>query len=239
MNHINSLLSAAVSETTTFTDIIKNSVLDNFSASISISSILITLTISFVLGLFIYVLYQRIFSGILYSKSFNVSLIGMTMITALVIIAINSNLVLSLGMVGALSIVRFRTPIKDPTDLVFLFWAAVAGIVTGAGYYSLAIIGSIFIGLILFFFIKGRKPDTPFLLVVHCSTDEAELLVEKHITSNVKRFNIKQKTVHSDQLETTYEIRLKENTGSFVNALSQINGVQHAVLISYNGDYVS
>ncbi|MGO4375639.1 DUF4956 domain-containing protein, partial [Paenibacillus sp. MCAF20] len=120
--------------TTNFTDILKKSVLENVSSDISIAKILITLAVAFLIGFFIFVLYKRIFSGVLYSKSFNVSLIGMTMITAVVIIAINSNLVLSLGMVGALSIVRFRTPIKDPTDLIFLFWAAVAGIVTGAGF---------------------------------------------------------------------------------------------------------
>ncbi|MGV2805849.1 DUF4956 domain-containing protein, partial [Clostridium perfringens] len=136
--------------TTNFSDIIKNSVMENFVSDISIAKILITLSVSFVIGLFIYLLYKRVFSGVLYSKSVNVSLIGMTMITAVLIIAINSNLVLSLGMVGALSIVRSRTPIKDPTDLIFLFWAAVAGIVTGAGFYTLAAIGSIAVGLILF-----------------------------------------------------------------------------------------
>ncbi|GJM77263.1 hypothetical protein HMSSN036_94790 [Paenibacillus macerans] len=120
--------------TTNFSDIVKKSILDNFASDISISKIIITLGVSFLIGLFIYILYRRVFSGVLYSKSFNVSLIGMTMVTAMVIIAVNSNLVLSLGMVGALSIVRFRTPIKDPTDLIFLFWAAAAGIVAGAGF---------------------------------------------------------------------------------------------------------
>ena len=176
METTNTVTSAAATNTTSnsFTDIIKNSVLDSFGTDIAISQIIISLAISFIVGLFIYFLYRRIFSGILYSKSFNVALIGMTMITATVIIAINSNLVLSLGMVGALSIVRFRTPIKDPTDLIFLFWAAVAGIVTGAGFYTLAIIGSLIIGLILFFFIKGGSTETPFLLVVNCDHDTAE-----------------------------------------------------------------
>lgn len=153
-------MNATSNETTNFSNIIKKSVLENFASDISIAKILIMLAIAFVIGLFIYLLYKRVFSGVLYSKSFNVSLIGMTMITAVVIIAINSNLVLSLGMVGALSIVRFRTPIKDPTDLIFLFWAAVAGIVTGAGFYTLAAIGSVVVGLILFFFIKKRQ-STP------------------------------------------------------------------------------
>lgn len=189
----------AASENTTstnFADIIKSSVLDSFGTDIPMSEILISLSISFIIGLFIYFLYRRIFSGVLYSKSFNVALIGMTMITATVIIAINSNLVLSLGMVGALSIVRFRTPIKDPTDLIFLFWAAVAGIVTGAGFYTLAIIGSLIIGLILFFFIKGSSPDSPYLLVVNCANDLAEQQLEKHIAKDVKKFNVKQNQLH-------------------------------------------
>lgn len=170
--------------TNTFSDIIKNSVIDNFVSDISISKMLITLGVAFLIGYFIYLLYKRVFSGVLYSKSFNVSLMGMTMITATVIIAINSNLVLSLGMVGALSIVRFRTPIKDPTDLIFLFWAAVAGIVTGAGFFTLAIVGSIIIGLILFLFIKHSSIETPYLLVINCDSDESEREVHSHITSN-------------------------------------------------------
>lgn len=162
--------------TTNFSDIVKKSILDNFASDISISKIIITLGVSFLIGLFIYILYRRVFSGVLYSKSFNVSLIGMTMVTAMVIIAVNSNLVLSLGMVGALSIVRFRTPIKDPTDLIFLFWAAAAGIVAGAGFYTLAALGSAIVGLILFLFIKSSSLETPYLLVVNCENDESEQL---------------------------------------------------------------
>ena len=109
---------------TNFSDILENSFINNFVSDISLSKILITMGMAFIIGFFIYLLYKRVFSGVLYSKSFNVSLIGMSMITAMIILAVNSNLVLSLGMVGALSIVRFRTPIKDPTDLIFLFWSA-------------------------------------------------------------------------------------------------------------------
>jgi uncharacterized membrane protein YhiD involved in acid resistance len=230
---------AATEATTNFTDILKNSVLENFASDISLSKILITLGVAFLLGFFIYLLYKRIFSGVLYSKSFNVSLIGMTMITAVVIIAINSNLVLSLGMVGALSIVRFRTPIKDPTDLIFLFWAAVAGIVTGAGFFTLAVIGSVVVGLILFFFVKGGSVETPYLLVVNCDNDATEQLVHKQVGTLVKRYNVKQKTVTQGNIEMTLEIRLRDETGRFVNQLTELAGVRNAVLISYSGDYVS
>ncbi|WP_339315721.1 DUF4956 domain-containing protein [Paenibacillus sp. FSL R10-2734] len=235
------LAATATSDTTTntFTDIIKNSVLDNFVSDISISKMLITLGVAFLIGYFIYLLYKRVFSGVLYSKSFNVSLMGMTMITATVIIAINSNLVLSLGMVGALSIVRFRTPIKDPTDLIFLFWAAVAGIVTGAGFFTLAIVGSIIIGLILFLFIKHSSIETPYLLVINCDGDESEREVHNHITKSVKRYNVKQKTVSANNIELTLELRLDDKVGGFVNTVSDLKGVKNALLISYSGDYVS
>lgn len=225
--------------TNTFSDIIKNSVIDNFVSDISISKMLITLGVAFLIGYFIYLLYKRVFSGVLYSKSFNVSLMGMTMITATVIIAINSNLVLSLGMVGALSIVRFRTPIKDPTDLIFLFWAAVAGIVTGAGFFTLAIVGSIIIGLILFLFIKHSSIETPYLLVINCDSDESEREVHNHITKSVKRYNVKQKTVSANNIELTLELRLDDKVGGFVNTVSDLKGVKNALLISYSGDYVS
>ncbi|WP_313638678.1 DUF4956 domain-containing protein [Paenibacillus sp.] len=235
------LAATATTDTTTntFSDIIKNSVIDNFVSDISISKMLITLGVAFLIGYFIYLLYKRVFSGVLYSKSFNVSLMGMTMITATVIIAINSNLVLSLGMVGALSIVRFRTPIKDPTDLIFLFWAAVAGIVTGAGFFTLAIVGSIIIGLILFLFIKHSSIETPYLLVINCDSDESEREVHNHITKSVKRYNVKQKTVSANNIELTLELRPDDKVGGFVNTVSDLKGVKNTPLISYSGDYVS
>ena len=154
-------------ESVNWSDVINTDILSNFNNDISLLEIGVTLLISFLLGLFIYTLYRRIFSGVLYSKSFNISLVGLAMITSLIIMAISSNLVLSLGMVGALSIVRFRTPIKDPTDLIFLFWALATGIITGAGLYSLAILGSVVIGLVLFIFMKKSSFETPYLFVVN------------------------------------------------------------------------
>jgi uncharacterized membrane protein YhiD involved in acid resistance len=224
---------------THFTDILKNSVLDNFASGIDMTKMILSLTVAFLIGFFIYILYKRVFSGVLYSKSFNVSLIGMTMVTAMVIIAVNSNLVLSLGMVGALSIVRFRTPIKDPTDLIFLFWAAAAGIVTGAGFYSLAVIASVIIGLVLFFFIKRTSFETPYLLVVNCEGDQSEQELQKVVGRLVKRYNVKQKTVTPNNIETTLEVRLRDKEGQFVNQIMGLKGVKNAVLISYSGDYVS
>ncbi|WP_282938562.1 DUF4956 domain-containing protein [Paenibacillus sp. RC67] len=224
---------------TNFSDLLKKSVVNNFVSDINISKILLSLAVAFFIGFFIYLLYKRVFSGVLYSKSFNISLIGMSMVTAMVIIAVNSNLVLSLGMVGALSIVRFRTPIKDPTDLIFLFWAAAAGIVSGAGFYTLAIVGSVIIGLVMFFFIKKSSFETPYLLVINCEGDSAEKEVHTLVGRLVKRYNVKQKTVTHGNIETTLEIRLRDNEGNFVNQINELQGVKNAVLISYNGDYVS
>lgn len=223
----------------TFSDIITDSVISQFSSDISISQILISLSFAFFIGLFIYLLYKRIFSGVLYSKSFNVSLIGMSLVTAMVIIAINSNLVLSLGMVGALSIVRFRTPIKDPTDLIFLFWSAAAGIVTGAGFYTLALIGSVIVGIVLFVFVKGASLETPYLLVVNADSNVNENDVYGKLNKLVKRYNVKQKTVTTDNIEMTVELRLKNDKPQFVNEITAIPGIKNAVLVSYSGDYVS
>ncbi|MDQ0175515.1 DUF4956 domain-containing protein [Bacillus chungangensis] len=222
-----------------FSDMIKNSFLENFQSDISLLQMVITLALAFAIGVFIYVLYKRIFSGVLYSKSFNISLVGLSLITSLMIMAINSNLILSLGMVGALSIVRFRTPIKDPTDLIFLFWSVAVGIVTGAGFYTLAILSSIVIGLVLFIFMKKASFETPYLLVVHCEGDQAEKELYENINNMVKRHSVKQKTVTHDDIEITLELRLTNNEPRFVNHISEIAGVKNAVLISYNGDYVS
>ncbi|MFD1334162.1 DUF4956 domain-containing protein [Oceanobacillus iheyensis] len=229
------------SETTNsvnWSDIFNSEVLSNFNTDISLIEIGITMSISFLLGLFIYFLYKRVFSGVLYSKNFNISLIALSMITSLIIMAIGSNLILSLGMVGALSIVRFRTPIKDPSDLIFLFWALAVGIITGAGFYKLSIIGSIIIGLVLFLTMKKSNLETPYLFVVNVTDHQAEQKVYEQLKTEVKRFNIKHKSVTANETEMTIEVRLKRSEPSFVNSISDIQGVENAVLISYNGDYV-
>lgn len=222
-----------------FLDIIKKSVVSNFASDISISNILIRMSIAFFIGLFIYLLYKRVFCGVLYSKSFNVTLIGITMVTTMIIIAVGSNLILSLGMVGALSIVRFRTPIKDPTDLIFIFWGAAAGIVVGAGFYPLAVAASIMIGIVMYIFSKKVSFETPYLMVVNCNGDDSEKHVFSLVHDHAKRYNLKQKNVSPDNIELTLEVRVKDKESSFVNKISAVAGVKNAVLISYNGDYVS
>jgi len=222
----------------TFNDILKSSFVEKVT-SFSPLDMVIALALSFVLGLFIFYVYKKTFNGVMYSASFGVSLLAMTLITTLIILAITSNVVLSLGMVGALSIVRFRSAIKEPLDIAFLFWAISAGIVTGAGLIPLAVFGSLFIGIIMVLFVNKKSTDNPYILVVNCIDDKCEESVTKAITESVKKYMVKSKTVSKSGIELTIEVRLKDMTTQFVNQLSDIEGVSNTVLVSYNGDYMS
>lgn len=157
----------------TFQDIFKSDFLDSIQ-SFSLIDTGMALLISLALGLFVFFVYKKTFHGVLYSSTFGVALVGLSMVTTLVILAVTSNVVLSLGMVGALSIVRFRAAIKDPLDIVYLFWALACGIVTGAGQFLMAIIGSIVVGVVLLIFVNRKENDHPYLLVVSCEDDRAE-----------------------------------------------------------------
>ena len=151
----------------TFQDIFKSSFLERMD-SISLFDMLLALIMAFLLGLFLFFIYKKSYSGVMYSASFGVTLLVMTLITTLLIMAVTSNVVLSLGMVGALSIVRFRTAVKEPMDIAFLFWAIAIGIVLAAGLIPLAVFGSLFIGLVLLVFSSRKEGDSPYILVVHC-----------------------------------------------------------------------
>ena len=156
-----------------FNDIFKSSFLENVTA-VSLPDMALALVLSFCLGLFIYLVYKKTYSGVMFSRTFGGSLIAMTMITTMVILAVTSNVVLSLGMVGALSIVRFRTAIKEPMDIAFLFWAIAGGIVLAAGMIPLAIVGSIIIGVILIVFCNRKTIEKPFIAVITCADAAAE-----------------------------------------------------------------
>lgn len=221
-----------------FNDIFKNSFLEN-TVQFSIVDTLISLVLAYALGMFIYFIYKKTYQGVVFSRSFGVSLIALTMISTFIILAVTSNVVLSLGMVGALSIVRFRTAIKDPLDVVYLFWAVGVGIVLGACMYPLAVIGSIIVGLILLIFVRAKTPECDFILVVECQNEEAEKKSAEVIAAAVKKFAVKSKTVARGYLEVTYEIRLNANETGFVNKVTACEGVDKAVLVSYNGDYMA
>jgi uncharacterized membrane protein YhiD involved in acid resistance len=226
-----------VNDTLTFQDIFKNSFLENAVTDFSLVNVAVTLLISFLLGVFIYAVYKKTFNGVMYSKNFNISLVGMSMITTLIIMGVTTNIVLSLGMVGALSIVRFRTAIKDPIDIVYLFWAIAAGIVTGAGQYLLAIIGSLVVGLMLIIFTRKTVTEIPYMVVVGCSDAAAEEKLLSVLTEHVKRLSVKSKAVRGGQgIELTVEVRLKNENTDFVNQLAALEGVSDVVLVSYNGE---
>ena len=221
----------------TFQDIFKSSFLENITG-ISMLDMIIALTLAFLLGLFIFFVYKKSYSGVMYSASFGVTLIALSLITTLLILAVVSNVVLSLGMVGALSIVRFRTAIKEPMDIAFLFWAIAVGIVLAAGLIPLAVFGSIFIGVVLFVFSKKKTVDSPYILVVHCENRDMEEQTRIFVKSQVKRLNLKSKSVNHGCVELNYEVRLKDDNSAFVNELEAMSGVSRVVLVSYNGDYM-
>ena len=221
----------------TFQDIFKSSFLDNIS-SVSIPDMLLSLVLAFALGMFIFLIYKKTYAGVMYSSGFGVTLLALTMITTLVILAVTSNVVLSLGMVGALSIVRFRTAIKEPLDIAFLFWAIAAGIVLAAGMLPLAVIGSLAIGAVLLLF-ANRKPHVrPYIAVLQCDGPASEKEAVAYLNAKVQRCVVKSKTVQQGRVELDLEVRLKNDQTDFINALAELDGVTSAVLVSYNGDYM-
>ena len=221
----------------TFRDIFKSSFLDNVS-SISLFDMALALVLAFGVGLFIFFVYKKTYAGVMYSSGFGVTLVALTMITTLVILAVTSNVVLSLGMVGALSIVRFRTAIKEPLDIAFLFWAIAAGIVLAAGMIPLAVFGSVLIGIILLIFANRKESSNPYIVVLTCDGHDSEQEALAYLKEKTKRCSVKSKSVQRGMVELNLEVRLKDDNTDFVNELSELSGVQSAVLVSYNGDYM-
>lgn len=220
-----------------FEDIFKSSFLENI-ASVSILDMLLALVLAFGIGMFIFFVYKKTYTGVMYSSSFGVTLIALTMITTLVILAVTSNVVLSLGMVGALSIVRFRTAIKEPLDIAFLFWSLAVGIVLAAGMIPLAVFGSVAIGLILLFFVNKDSHKNPYIVVLQCDGHESETRAKKFLESKVQKCTIKSKSAQEGMVELNLEVRLVDDNTDFINELSALNGVRSAVMVSYNGDYM-
>lgn len=221
----------------TFDNIFKNGFLENIE-SFSLWDTLLIFFLALVIGLVIVGVYKETYSGVMYSSTFATSLLGICLITTFVILAVTSNVILSLGMVGALSIVRFRTAIKEPLDIVFLFWSIAVGIVLGAGLIPLAYIGSSIIGLMLFIFANRKGLDSPYIIVINCNNSEAEKKCLSIVSSEVKKYKIKSKTVNKDSIELIIEIRLHTNESNFINDMTQLDGVSNVVLVNYNGEYM-
>ena len=222
----------------TFNDIFKSSFLENVP-EFSILDALIGLAVALVIGLFIFIIYKKTLTGVLYSSGFALTLAGLSLVTTLVIMAVTSNVVLSLGMVGALSIVRFRTAIKEPVEIVFLFWSLAVGIVIGAGMIPLAVIGSAIIGVILLLFANRKIHNDPYILVTNCTDENAENAVMDILGKEAEHCVVKSKTVTTSGIELTAELCTKTASTAFVNAIAQLPGVETATLVSYNGEYLS
>lgn len=221
-----------------FNDMIKKSFvkLDVF-AKVSIVDVLICMLMTFIVGMFIFYIYKRTFRGVIYNYNYNVALVAMCLITSLVIMTISSNVILSLGMVGALSIVRFRTAVKDPMDIVFMFWSIAAGIASGAGIYPISVFGSLLIGLILVILFKRSSNDCVYLLIIHYHESANDGV--RHALNRLKKYTIKSKTVSNGNVELTLEVKLKSDNTAFVNRISSIEGVIDAALVSYNREYAA
>ena len=221
-----------------FNDVFKSSFLENISEFSAVDTV-IGLVFALLICLYIFIIYKKTLTGVMYSSGFALTLVGLSLVTTLVIMAVTSNVVLSLGMVGALSIVRFRTAIKEPVEIVFLFWSLAAGIVIGAGMIPLAVIGSAIIGIILLLFANRKNHSTPYILVLNCVNEKAETEVQNILGKDTEHYIVKSKTINPSGIELTMELRTKNATTDFVNRIAELTGVENATIVSYNGEYIS
>lgn len=199
---------------------------------LTVERVLLGLIVTFIVTLFIFYVYRKTFKGIIYTRNFNAGLVLTGLVVTLVTIPISSNIALSLGMIGALSIVRFRTAIKDPADIVFTFWAIAVGIASGAALYMVAIIGSLIIGFFMFTLSKARfHSDDPYLLIMHYKS-EAESAVQRALPKN----KIRSRTVTSEGVELMLEVRMKAKETAKIDDLMKIEGVKDVSLVSYSAD---
>ena len=219
-----------------FMDMIKKSVISEFTGTITVDKILISLLVAFVIGVFIVFIYKKTYSGVVYSKSFSLCIILLGMVTAMVIRTISSNLALSLGMVGALSIVRFRTAIKEPTDTVFMFWSITAGIMAGAGLYIVAIIASLGIGILYFVgYMLGFKAKHQYLFIVKYDARIDETIIRQ--VKKLPKTKLKSKSISKNIVELTFELELKNDDAKVLDNFKNIEGVTSVSVISYQNDF--
>ena len=199
--------------------------------------IVVALVVAFGVGLLIYYIYQKSFRGVIYNQQFAVSLALLTILTTMITLAISSNIALSLGMVGALSIVRYRTAIKDPADLIFLFWAVGTGIAIGAKFHYLAIVGSLIVILMLYTIGRRTPPTETFILIVHYTGEDIAGELRRILQG--KRFQIKSKTIRKLNVEMALEVEVKNNNVAFMDAINSLPAVNDAALVQYTGGFTS
>ncbi|NLJ95840.1 MAG: DUF4956 domain-containing protein [Clostridiales bacterium] len=219
----------------TFSDIFKKSFLKDASMDLDFYNVIMALLAAFICGMIIFFVYKFFYRGVLYSHTFNILLVFACMITAFIVLTISSNIALSLGMVGALSIVRFRTAVKEPLDTGFLFFAIAIGITCGASLYLMSLVCTIFISFIYILLVHLKQRANVFLFILKYNKAVSED-VEKELT-NLK-YSLKNKTIMDDRVELIVELKLRaKDTTNFVSTLSQLDGVHSATLINYNGDF--
>jgi uncharacterized membrane protein YhiD involved in acid resistance len=223
----------------TINDIFKNSFIEQTTGDLSLLQMGLTLSVALLLGLGIFYIYKRTFQGVMYSKTFNISLVILSLISATIIVGVTNNLVLSLGMVGALSIVRFRTSIKDPIDVVYMFWAIGTGIIAGAGLYVLALLSFVMISAVLMAFSQVNIRLEPYLLILNYEESAIEPAIFDLVRKTAGRYKIKSKTTVPGNTELTIELKIKAEESSLVNELDTLDGVSSVALLSYDGEYLA
>jgi uncharacterized membrane protein YhiD involved in acid resistance len=216
-----------------FSDIFKKGFLQE-SGNLTIDGFIMSMLAAFICGMIVYFVYRQFFKGVIYNNNFNILLVLTALVTCFIVIVISSNVVLSLGMVGALSIVRYRTAVKDPLDVGFLFWTVAVGVTCGAGLYIISLLGTIFIAAIYILLVKIRSSKRVYILIIKY-TDEAVKAVMREIEGINKV--LKNKTTSKGYTELTYEVRLNGDNTAFVTTLSEIEGVENAVIVEFTGDY--
>lgn len=221
-----------------FVDMIKNSVIEEFTGTISVGDMALSLLTAFFIGIFIIYIYRKTYNGVVYSKSFALCIVLLSMVTALIIRTISSNLALSLGMVGALSIVRFRTAVKEPLDTAFMFWAIAAGIMTGAGMYLPSIFGSLLVGLLYMgCYAFGFRLSRRYLLIIKYSMDAESAVLAK--VESIKNKKLRSQTAYGKDVEVTYELEVKDvqKESVIITAIQQIQGVKSCSFVAYQNDF--
>lgn len=217
---------------TTFSDLLKESILTSQTiGGLSVEGVILSMAMSFLAGWVIYQVYRSSFTGVMYINQFAISLVGLTMITNLIILTITSNLLLSLGMVGALSIVRFRTAVKEPIDMIYMFWAIATGIAIGAGFFLLVAIGLVLIGAALFFLSRFTSQNDLFILVIDYDQQEARAEIEAAVHIHANHYRLRAEVAVRDHRELTMEIRLKRKSSGVLSVVESIPGVSKASLI--------
>ena len=216
-------------------DIIKKSILESFNSDITNTTIIISMVITILIALYIYAIYRLCSNKNFYSKDFNKTLAIMSVITAAIVLAMQSNLVISLGMVGALSIVRFRNAVKNPLDLLFLFWSISVGIICGASLYQVAIIMSLAVTILLLLLEVVKPPKAPYLLVLNGTNKDMEENLMQILKTNAKGYQIKARNIGTDGINMVVELRTKKEKDLLIEC-EKIEGITNVSLLSHDGE---